>query len=70
MTIKEQMLKQKGMWLVITKDKSKYVIDLDNMIFDSYDWYIEGQLNSTLDDNSFNSIMKCMKSVKRMIDED
>ena len=66
MTIREQMLKQKGKWKIVTKDKSKYVIDLDNMIFDSYDWYKQGQLNSELDIDTFNKIMDCMKSVNRI----
>lgn len=66
MTIREQMLKQKGKWKVVTKDKAKYVIDLDNMIFDSYDWYKQGQLNSELDIDIFNNIMDCMKSVNRI----
>lgn len=39
MSIKEMMLKQKGIWLITLNDKSKWVVDLDNMMFDNYKWF-------------------------------
>ena len=39
MTTKEKKKKQKGLWLVTLQDKSKWVLDLDNMTFDNYNWY-------------------------------
>jgi hypothetical protein len=41
----------KGKWLVTLPDKSKWVLDLDNMLFDNYKWYKEvGTLESELED--------------------
>lgn len=51
MTTKEMILKQKGLWLVTLQDKSKWVLDLDNMIFDELNWYQKvGTLESELID--------------------
>lgn len=51
MTTKEMILKQKGLWLVTLQDKSKWVLDLDNMIFDELSWYQKvGTLESELYD--------------------
>ena len=51
MTIKEMILKNKGLWYVVLKDKSKWIIDLDNNMFDNYKWYKEiGTLETDLSD--------------------
>ena len=39
MNIKEMIFKSKGLWLVELFDKTKWVLDLDKMEFDSYEWY-------------------------------
>ena len=57
MSIKEMLLKTKGVWVVTLEDKSKWVIDLDNNIFDSYNWYKkEGTLESEL--NNIDEFLK------------
>lgn len=49
MATKEMILKQKGLWLVKLQDNSQWVLDLDNMLFDSLKWYkICGTLESEL----------------------
>jgi len=49
--MKEKILQMKGLWLVTKEDKTKWVIDLDNMLFDSYDWYKKvGTLESIIED--------------------
>jgi len=51
MTTKEMILKQKGLWLVKLEDKSQWVLDLDNMMFDNLNWYqVMGTLESELID--------------------
>lgn len=54
MTTKEMILKQKGKWLVQLQDKSKWVLNLNNMTFDSFKWYKEvGTLESEIIDLDF-----------------
>lgn len=56
MTIKEYMKKDK--WLVVLKDKSKWVIDFQNKCFDNYKWYkIYGTLESELSEEMFNKFI-------------
>ena len=51
MTTKEMILKQKGKWLVQLEDKSQWVLDLDEMMFDNLEWYqVMGTLESELTD--------------------
>ena len=50
MNVYEMILKSKGMWLVTFPDKTKWVLDLDNNVFDNYEWYkVTGTLESELD---------------------
>ena len=37
--MKEKLLKSSGVWLVTLEDNSKWVLDLNNMFFDTYKWY-------------------------------
>jgi len=39
MTIKDMIKKQKGKWKIKYTDNYIIVIDLDNMLWDSYRWY-------------------------------
>lgn len=39
MSITDMILKAKGKWLVQLEDKSKWVVDLDELMFDNYNWY-------------------------------
>lgn len=56
MTIKEYMKKDK--WLVVLKDKSKWVIDFQNKCFDNYKWYkTYGTLESELTEEMFNKFI-------------
>ena len=65
MSFKEMMLKQKGMWLVTTSDKSKWVIDLDNMMFDNYKWYkAMGTLESELE--NLDNLLKGNIQIKKI----
>ena len=49
--MKSKILELKGMWLVVKEDKTKWVIDLDNMLFDNYNWYKKvGTLESEIED--------------------
>lgn len=49
MTTKEMILKQKGLWLVQLEDKSQWILDLDEMMFDNLEWYqVMGTLDSEL----------------------
>lgn len=51
MSIKDMMLKQKGKWMVKFRDKSKWIIDLTNMSYDSFEWYkATGTLDNEIDD--------------------
>jgi hypothetical protein len=55
--MKDMLLKTKGVWVVTLEDKSKWVIDLDNNMFDSYKWYrAEGTLESEL--NNIDEFLK------------
>jgi hypothetical protein len=66
MNIKEAILKAKGKWLLVMKDKSKWVIDLDNDMFDSFKWYKETKtLESELLDN-LDNLLKDVLSAKRI----
>lgn len=49
--MKDMILKSKGLWLVKLSDNSKWVLDLDNNMFDNYKWYkVMGTLESELID--------------------
>lgn len=40
---------EKGKWIFTLDDKSKWVLDFDNMVFDNYNWYKKvGTLESEL----------------------
>lgn len=66
MSIKDFMLKSGGKWLFILKDKSKWIIDLDKMIFDSFEWHNKvGTLESDLSMEILDSFLKESKIVKR-----
>lgn len=39
MSIKDLLLKSKGIWLVTLSNGSKWVLNLSEMTFDNYEWY-------------------------------
>ena len=66
MSIKDMMLKFGGKYLFVLQDKSKWVIDLDKMIFDSFEWYDKvGTLESDLSMEILDEFFKKSKVVKR-----
>ena len=67
MSIKELMLKSGGKWLFTLQDKSKWIIDLDNMLFDNYKWYNKvGTIESDLDMEQFDNFMKQSKTIRKI----
>ena len=67
MSIKELMLKSGGKWLFTLQDKSKCIIDLDNMLFDNYKWYNKvGTIESDLDMEQFDNFMKQSKTIRKI----
>lgn len=63
MAIKEMMTT--GVWLITLRDKSKWVVDMDNKIFDSYKWYkATGTLENEYNDNFKLSEIYSMKKIK------
>lgn len=64
LSINEMM--NSGRWVVILKDNSKWVIDLDNNTYDNYEWYTKvGTLESELiNKESFLKEAKTLKKIK------
>ena len=51
MSFKDMILKSGGIWFVQLEDRTKWVIDIDNMMFDNWEWYksmgtIESEINN------------------------
>jgi len=66
--MKEKILQMKGLWLVTKEDKTKWVIDLDNMLFDSYDWYKKvGTLESIIEDVDWFMKNSSMRRIEKWI---
>lgn len=66
MTIREMVMKRKGKWLINHKDNYKVVIDLDKMVYDTYDWYktdgcLQQELTNEILDDLFKRITICRK---------
>lgn len=75
MTLKEQIIKQKGKWLITYKKKKwsgeryvldKMVLDLDNMLFDDYEWYKLSDMQGDITIDQIDNILKGVKSIKRI----
>lgn len=65
MNLKDMILKRKGKWLVTKEDKTKWIIDLDDMMFDNYEWYkATGTLESELTDVSWFMKNSNMRKIK------
>ena len=73
--MKEKILKVKGKWLITYENKSwngkkhvldKIVIDLDNMMFDDYEWYKLGEMQGELDINKLDDLLKGARSISRL----
>lgn len=64
MNIKDEMLRQKGKWLITYGDNSKFLVDLDTMEFDSLGWYLN---NGRLENNiySIDEILINVRYVKK-----
>ena len=59
MNIIDMILKSKGVWIVTFPDQTKWVIDLDNMMFDNYKWYkAVGTIESDLDNEQLDTFLK------------
>lgn len=55
---------KKGKWLITLKDNSKWVLDFDNNLFDSWKWYktygtLENELN-------YEELKKDAKSIRKI----
>lgn len=64
MSIKDWILKDKGKWLFTYKDNSKWILDFDNMTFDTYNWYkaygvLENEITDI--DDWFKNVVSCKK---------
>lgn len=58
---------KEGKWIVVLKDSTKWVFDIDNKLFDTYDWYKKmGTLESEF--ISFPS-MNLIKQIKKIEEE-
>ena len=66
MKIDDLILKTKGTWKIIYKDNYKIVVDLDNMMFDTLEWYkavgiLEQELTNEKLNNLFKNTVECQK---------
>lgn len=75
MSLKEKILKQKGKWLITYIDKiwngkryvlDKMVLDLDNMLYDDYEWYKQNDMQNEADLNKIDDYLKGARSIKRL----
>ena len=75
MSLKEKILKQKGKWLITYIDKiwngkryvlDKMVLDLDNMLYDDYEWYKVNDMQNEADLNKIDDYLKGARSIKRL----
>ena len=75
MSLKEKILKQKGKWLITYIDKiwngkryvlDKMVLDLDNMLYDDYEWYKLNDMQNEADLNKIDDYLKGARSIKRL----
>lgn len=73
--MKEKMLEQKGKWLITYNNKKwngksyvldKMVLDLDNMLFDDYDWYKLDDMQGEADINKIDDYLKDAKSIRKI----
>ncbi len=73
--MKEKMLEQKGKWLITYNNKKwngksyvldKMVLDLDNMLFDDYDWYKLDDMQGEADINKIDDYLKYAKSIRKI----
>ena len=75
MSLKEKILKQKGKWLITYIDKiwngkryvlDKMVLDLDNMLYDDYEWYKQNDMQNEADLNKIDDYLKGARNIKRL----
>lgn len=73
--MKEKILEQKGKWLITYNNKKwngkryvldKMVLDLDNMLFDDYDWYKLCDMQGEADINKIDDYLRDAKSIKKI----
>jgi hypothetical protein len=73
--MKEKMLEQKGKWLITYNNKKwngkryvldKMVLDLDNMLFDDYEWYKLDEMQGEADINKIDDYLRDAKSIKKI----
>lgn len=73
--LKSEILKQKGKWLIIYADKiwngkryvlDKMVLDLDNMLYDNYDWYKYNDMQNEASLNKIDDYLKGAISVRKI----
>lgn len=73
--MKEKMLEQKGKWLITYNNKrwngkryvlDKMVLDLDNMLFDDYEWYKLDEMQGEADINKIDDYLRDAKSIKKI----
>lgn len=73
--MKEKMLEQKGKWLITYNNKKwngkryvldKMVLDLDNMLFDDYEWYKLDEMQGEVDINKIDDYLRDAKSIKKI----
>lgn len=60
----EEMMKE-GKWIITLNDNTKWIVDFNNNLFDSYDWYKKvGTLESEL---NWQELKEQTKYIKRFI---
>lgn len=73
--MKEKILEQKGKWLITYNNKKwngkryvldKMVLDLDNMLFDDYEWYKLDEMQGEADINKIDDYLRDAKSIKKI----
>lgn len=73
--MKEKILERKGKWLITYNNKKwngkryvldKMVLDLDNMLFDDYEWYKLDEMQGEADINKIDDYLRDAKSIKKI----
>lgn len=73
--LKDKILKQKGKYLIIYTDKiwngkryvlDKMVLDLDNMLYDSYDWYKLNEMQNEASLDKIDDYLKGAISIRKI----